>query len=302
VLGYIYFPAWVETDTSFIVKNIRHKKIFWNLEDPNHFGLFNHLAAPADIIFTSASELVPTYTAFFNKPTFALPWACCPKMHYPNSADPDFKHRRFDVVFVGNRYPTGMDRLYGEQSVLVPAIQWCKENNKKIGVFGYGNLTPHSWRFFPDVWVDSDENEPYDRLDIDCVNRNPDYHGPYQYHTSAFVAREMYNDSIVALCMNEQLDSPTMTSMRTYEACACGNPIISHWSLATENIFGEFVQMASTPEETREALDYIFKSESDGIIPAEALFAARKGIAEMYEHHTYRHRLLFLLEKLALFA
>lgn len=293
VVGYLYFASWGD-DFHRHAPLIKWPKIFWNLEDPNHFNAFFHHAQPADIIITSAAEVANSYQAVYEKPTYVLTWGCEPKLHYPNEDDPTFDDREFDIVFIGNRYPNEYDRVIGEQAVLLPALEWAKEHKKKIGFFGIGDASPHSWRFVPQVWLDERNRVPYLGHDMDCESRNPSYSGPYQSHTSAFDAAAVYRRSTVVLCVNEQLYSPTMTSMRTYEACACGNIVLSHVSLATTNIFGDLILHAGTPEETKAILDDIW--DESGKVKMPYFVRARRATAEMYEHETYSHRLTKLLQ------
>lgn len=273
-MGYLYFPVWASPPSQATLAKIKVPKIWWNLEDPNHFSKFIHQAQDADLIFTSASECINDYQSLYpGKPVHVLTWACEPTLHYPNKYDKNFLHREFDIVFVGNRYPGEMDRVIGEQVVLFPALEWADRNNKNIGVFGLGDDSAHSWKGIPAVWD-----------------------GPYQKYTNAFEAGKIYRKSTVVLCMNEQLESPTMCSMRTYEACACGNIVLSHYSAATANIFGDLVNIASTPTDTLRFLDYLFLSEAH--IPIREIVRANRAQVHVYEHHTYSHRLQELLNKI----
>lgn len=304
VLCYLYFSMWDDKFNNFSeeLERLKCPKIFWNLEDPNHFHMFWRQAKSADIVLTSAIELFSDYRQIYpDKYINSLTWACDPFMHYPNEEDPEFLSREFDIVFMGNRYPKEQDRVIGEFCVLFPAIRWAQQHNKRVGIFGKGDNTHFSWRYAEEVWKDKNGNVPYADDNLQCEGPiNPDYVGPYVGYTGAFESGNIYRKSIVVICLNEQLYSPTMTSMRTYEACACGNIVLSHFSLATQNIFGDVVSIANDPVETEEILSDIFESEEE--TPARFYKTlANKATVFVHQSQTYTHRLLKLLEFLGEF-
>ena len=294
-VGFLYFPDFLYQELYKRYKNIKVKKIFWNIEDPNHFNTLARQAATADFIFTTAAELARDYVSIFptGKVVDVLTWACDPEIHFPRLDDMELKDREFDIVFVGNRYPDQWARMLAEKAVLLPALAWGRAHNKKMGVWGIGDGSRHSWRYVPAVWIDECGNAPYGPSDTDCRDRLKSYSGIYQEFTGASVAPEIYRRSRVVLAMNEQITSPTMTSMRTYEACACGNIVLSHASPATESIFGGLVYQSATPQETAECLEEIF---SEDPVCSDSLIVAQKAAIEMIEHHTYAHRLRKIIE------
>ncbi len=271
VLAYVYFPSWSDVLPSNLT-DIKHKIVFWNIEDPNHFKSFYKQAQYADAIFTTASEMMDQYEIFYkDKYISCLPWACDPSKHYPNYEDLEFKNRKYDIVFVGNRYPDIHERCLGEMAVLIPTMKWARENGKKVYIFGSLDNSPHSWK----SWA---------------LMHTASYEGP----TNALDTGDIYRDSRIVICLNEQLKSPTMTSMRTYEACACGNIVFSHESIATQSLFGDCLYQSNRPEETGEVLDYLFDPQNAKTILAKAQWATLK----MFENHTYRHRIIKMLTEL----
>jgi spore maturation protein CgeB len=110
-------------------------------------------------------------------------------------------------------------------------------------------------------------------------------------------APNIYRKARVVLAMNEQTLSPTMCSMRTYEAAACGNIVLSHWSQATENIFKDTVITSNSREETLAYLDDIFLGSVESPNP---LYVEKAMMAcdLVMQQHTYRHRLSTLIRLL----
>jgi len=297
VIAYLYFASW-GGDYYKHIALMTPPKIFWNLEDPNHFDTFYKQAEPADIVITTAGELLNTYQQIYpDKRVDVLPWACEPKFHYPNVEDVEFKNRTYDLVFVGNRYPDQIDRVIGEHDVFLPALAWARERGKTFAVFGIGDQSIHSWRHVQEVWVDSKGRAPFGAFDFECKTRNPEYVGVYQSYTNSLVAGDIYRQSTVVICVNEQRNSPTMCSMRTFEACGCGNIVVSHDSWATRNLF-QGVWLSNSPSETVAILDEIFFGDPGFVPSRQAQLMAGKALRHVYEHHTYAHRLMKLLEML----
>ena len=316
-LGCIYLEPWVGPYEPKAFGKIRHKKIYWSSEDPNHYLCFCTSAIVADCVFTTAEERVRAYMGICpGRPVNVLMWGCDPLIHTTNGHDPDFQMRDFDIVFIGNRYPNCKARTDGERDVLLPAIDWAREHGKNVGVFGYGDFSEFSWREILSVWDDPFHN-PRDRVrknsdfrptgdKVDRVapslfaHRNPAYQGSYQYYTEHHEVAGIYNNATVVICINEQIDSPTMVSMRTFEALCCGNVVLSHLSLATSKMFGDYVYMANSPTETRRALDTIFgEPVSTAGISAEAAMKAEAGRECVLAEHTYTKRLQQIRETIS---
>jgi len=273
-IGFLFFAMFANPKAYEAYANLNIPKIFWAIEDPNHFGTLVEQARHADIIFTTAQECIHDYQLIYpDKPVHCLTWACEPEIHYLRPDDIFFEDRDWDIVFVGNRYPREFPRVIAEDVVLRPAIEWAEEHGKRLGVWGLGDDSQHSWRHYPLVY--------------------PKY---YREYTHALEAPNIYRRSIVVLAMNEQFDSPTMTSMRTYEACSTGNIVLSHGSVATSNIFGDVLLEANNPTETKEQLDWVFTEHG---INQEAVLMAQRAASKMINQHTYKHRLTYMLETLA---
>lgn len=264
LLCFIYFFDWIYPINDFLDR-IPCKKVFWSIEDPNHFNMTSKQANAADIILTSAAECVISYRSIYpDKPVYTLTMACEP--YYHNPGDLALAEREWDIVFVGNRYPAQPDRCLGEFTVFLPALKWALKNGKKFGVWGLwdGEL---GWSSCPLV----------------VANRQV-----YQAFTGCMEAPNIYRNAKIVLCMNEQLQSPTMTSMRTYEACASGAVVLSHYSVATENLFGNTVLLSQSAEETETLLTDIFSGS-----PIKQFYELLtfRCVSFVYEHHTYTKRL-----------
>jgi spore maturation protein CgeB len=227
---------------------------FWNIEDPNHFHRFKEQCQGFDHLFTTAAECVGDYQARGHEDVSILTLAGAPSCHYRC-----YRPRDLDAIFVGNHYPDHPDRMVGEQNVLLPFLsrRWSLE------VWGV-----EWWRGTP------------------CE--------PFWQGLTQGPVRDYYARARIVLGMNEQRASPTMTSMRPYEALACGAFHLSDWSVAMENLFedGRHLVLTRSAGETVELMDRYLWEEAR----REAI--AREGQRYVYQHHTYAHRIQQMLTHL----
>jgi len=239
--------------------------VFWSREDPFHYKIFKWESETADIICTSEEESIPDYKKDYpDTPTICTPMAAAPHIFHP-AVDKD---REWDIVFVGNRYKNREVRERGESEVLIPAIEWALENNKKIGVWGKGGPgTPDlfTWENLPLVW---------------------DTPGVYQPETLRLEAADIYRKAKVVLSYTSCPDAQTMLPNRLLQAAATGCVILSQRTPATDRILGKSGYHSSrSAEETKKKLSHIFDNLDECFQQAESTRT------HVISNHTFKQRL-----------
>jgi spore maturation protein CgeB len=214
----------------------------------------------ADFVFTSDSACVEKYHARLGHDRVHwLPLACAPEIHHPLPLDDGAT----DFVLSANWYRSEA-RLWAVQALVDPII-----------TAGYG-LTLFCYENF--LWP-----ERYARF----------WRGETHYLTTG----EQYRHGRAVLGLNNQrsgmdgLGKTCMTSMRTFEALACGKPFLASHSDAYEQlgfINGEHLAWTSDPAET---LDWAAR-----VLGPDGLRMARAGRDFVLAHHTYAHWLRRIID------
>lgn len=233
-------------------KGIPH--IFWASEDPMFFeSLSLPMARNSQYVFTTAAECIGKYYSHGIKAHLML-FACSPSFHHRVEPDPRFNH---DCIFVGNNYSQFPARLKGMEIILKPLIE------KKFDLKVYGL----------DWWLNR-KNRFFIEPDI--------YGGGLTYEEM----RTAYSSAKIVLGLHSVDTSPTMMSMRTFEALGCGAFYLTQWTPAVENLFTnhEHLVWSKSPQETVELVKHYLAR------PEERQRIARNGQAYVYANHTYHHR------------
>ena len=241
--------------------------VFWNKEDPVHFEKFIQSAQLFDVILTTDGGSLEAYRSRTKaKHTGVLTFAAQPKLHNPIREEP----RNNRVCFAGSFYANRHEQRRDEQLMLLDA---AVPFGLDIFDRNFGLTGPGANQFkFPE------------RL---------------QPHVQGRLA---YNDTIKAykryrlhLNVNSVVDSPTMFSRRVFELLASGTPVVSTYSRAIENVFGEDVVCLVQSE--REAQDAIQELMTDD---REWRRKSLSGIRSVFSSHTYAHRLSTILSSTSL--
>jgi spore maturation protein CgeB len=228
---------------------------WWTIEDPNSFEMFLPQAAEADFVFTSDENCIPAYRERLGHDrVFWLPMACSPEYHHPAPLLPGAA----DFVISANWY-TNQARLWGVATVVEP----LRRAGRTLALFCYENfLWPECYRPF------------------------------WRGATSCRTVSEQYRHGRVVIGLNNQrsgLDGhahTVMTSMRTFEALACGKPFLAAHSDAYARlglIDGTHLIAVRDANETVAAADRLLGAEGDAI--------ARAGRDFVLREHTYAQRL-----------
>ena len=177
---------------------------WWTIEDPNAIGGFMPQAMMADYVFTSDKACIPTYRQHLkHERIYWLPLAANEWLHKPAPLAEDAA----DFVFSGNWYDNQWAaRKWGTETVILPLAR----AGYSMAIFSY-------------------EEPPY-----------PELKDFWRGATSCYTTAEQYTHGRVVLGNNNQRsgmdgrDKTFMTSMRTFEALACGKPFLAPQSDAYE--------------------------------------------------------------------
>jgi spore maturation protein CgeB/SAM-dependent methyltransferase len=243
-----------------LVNYCRERKIptaFWNKEDPSHFDRFGHRAPLFDYVFTSDSDMIPTYRAAVKHDrVFALPFAAQPKIHNPILET----ERAYNVCFAGAYYALDHDeRRKDMDHLLRPSLAY----DLHIYDRQHGAAAANANAFqFPEVY-------------------QPAIRGRLEYDKMV----EAYKWYKVFLNVNSVKQSPTMFSRRVFELLACGTPVLSSYSKGIVALLGsDIVHISQSEAETRNHLERLLKDDDYWAK------VALKGIREVLSKHTYAHR------------
>lgn len=252
---------------------------YWTIEDPNSYQHTLPQARMADYIFTSDREMVNQYRYDLgNHRVYWLPLAASEDYHRPLPLADDAA----DFVVSCNFYPNEA-RVWANATVLLPLAR----AGYSMQIFAYA--------VNPDM---PDELRPFVQGD-----------GAVDGQPPCRCVANQYRHGRIVLGMNNQRSGmdgrgcTVMTSMRTFEALACGKPFLAAQSDAYEALgltFFDFspayvLDGARVPQRYGGNLA-VTSSAEETLRLAEALLADDHGIAErgrayVLSSHTYRHRL-----------
>lgn len=235
--------------------------VFWNKEDPIHFEKFIDSAKRFDYIYTTDANKIPDYQKHAkHKQVYALPFAAEPKHHNPIQ----FEERADGICFAGSYYA---NRHPERRAVMDQMLEISNQFGLTI----------------------------YDR---NFKRSEPEFRFPKQFEKSVVGSLsyseidKAYKGYRFILNVNSVIDSPTMFSRRVFEGMASGTPILSSYSKGINEIFGNLVMIAEKPEDLYEQMKQVSEDEDK----YRKLSIA--GIREIYEKHTYQHRLHFMLKNM----
>lgn len=238
-----------------LLKSRNISLVYWAIDDPPDFANMSlPLSRGAALTLTPAEECLPLYRKHGVNARF-FHFACNPSFHHATASS-----RRYasDFLLVGNYYTSYPQRKTGLEILLTPLL------SSPYSVHIYGN----------EHWLKNTDNY-----------RLPDeaYKG-YLPYTDLPAA---YSSAKIILGINSVIDSPTMMSMRIFEALGCGAFCLTHYSPAIEHNFRnhEHLVWSRNPDETLELAYYYLKRED---LRSKI---ARQGQAEVYRLHTYTHRI-----------
>ncbi|WP_407313734.1 glycosyltransferase [Desulfosporosinus sp. SB140] len=228
--------------------------VYWAIDDPPDWRRMSRpLARGASLVLTPAEECLPLYHRDKIRALY-FHFACNPSFHRP--VEPSLEYHS-DLLLVANYYTSYPQRAIGLETILTP----LRSEPYQLKI--YGN----------EYWV---SNTDHYSLPSNV------YRGylPYDQLPCA------YSSTKIVLGLHSVITSPTMMSMRTFEALGCRAFFLTHWSPAIENLFKNHIHLVWSrhPDETLELVRFYLKRED------LRLKIARQGQEEVYRSHTYQHR------------
>lgn len=229
--------------------------VWHTIEDPNSHEAFLPQGKHFDVVATTDCALCPTYARRFPLARVVwLPLAAQPALHFPKPEAADAA----DFVLLANWYENPA-RAEGVRAVVDPLL----EAGHSLALFSYPT---HRWPAKYDRW----------------------WRGGTKYLEVA----SYYPAGRVALGLNNQNCGTAMTSMRTFEALACGKPMLAAASTAYAALgfeWGKHFFWADGPAASLEIAARLLQR------PEEAAALARRGREFVLQTHSYRERLRTLL-------
>lgn len=234
--------------------------VFWNKEDPVHFGGFLHVARAVDYVFTTDIDCIARYKREVGHDrVYLLPFAAQPAVHNPIERFP----RDDAFCFAGSYYLKYPERQRDFRNLL----DVVKEL-KPVEIFdrNFGKAHPH-YEFPPEYQPYIMGSLPFDQID-------KAYKG-YRY----------------GINMNTIKQSQTMFARRVFELLASNTVVVSNFSRGMRLMFGDLVVSSDASSEIRRRLAPL----GDDTTLRKFRLA---GLRKVMEQHTYAHRLAYVAEKL----
>lgn len=229
--------------------------VYWAIDDPPDWNRMSRpLGRWASLVLTPAQECLPLYQREKIRALY-FHFACNPTFHHP--IEPSLEYT-CDLLLVANYYTSYPQRKIGLETILTP----LRSGPFHLKVFGNEHWLENTDHYTLPTGV-YQGYLPYDRLPL------------------------AYSSAKIVLGLHSVIGSPTMMSMRTFEALGCQAFFLTHWSPALENMFKNHVHLVWSrhPDETLELVRFYLNRED------LRQKIARQGQEEVYRHHTYQHRI-----------
>ena len=229
--------------------------VYWAIDDPPDWRLMSRpLGRRASLVLTPAKECLPLYQREKIRALY-FHFACNPSFHHPT--EPSLEYT-CDLLLVANYYTSYAQRKIGLETILTP----LRSAQFHLKVFGNEH------------WL----------ANTDHYTLPPEV---YQGYLPYADLPRAYSSAKIVLGLHSVIDSPSMMSMRTFEALGCRAFFLTHWSPAIENLFKNHVHLVWSrhPDETLELVRFYLSRED------LRQKIAHQGQEEVYRNHTYQHRL-----------
>lgn len=229
--------------------------VYWAIDDPPDWRRMSlPLARGSTLVLTPATECLSRYRQNKVNALF-FHFACNPLFHHRVAETEPFSS---DIVFVGNYYTSYPERRIGIDILLTPLLKTAY----KLRVYG---------------------NEHW-------LNNTDQYFLPPNIYAGYLAYADLpsaYSAAKIVLGINSVVNSPSMMSMRIFEALGCGAFLLTHYTPALENYFKNHIHLVWSrhPDETLELVRfYLARDDLRRKI-------AEKGQEEVYRLHTYLKRI-----------
>ena len=235
--------------------------VFWNKEDPVHFGTFLSLARHFDHVFTTDIDCIPRYMhALGHNRVGLLPFAAQPSLHNPLAT----LARKPGFNFAGSWY-----RRYPTRQRDFAALMQAASAMGPVDIFdrNFGESQPDN--YFPDEYLAMVRGRlPFGQID------------------------QAYKGYRFGLNVNTVKHSQSMFARRVFELMASNTVVVSNVARGMRLFFGDLVVAGDDSTALDAGLRQLW--QDDFRYRKHRLMALRAALRE----HTYAHRLAYLLARL----
>lgn len=235
--------------------------IFWNKEDPSHYGTFLETARLVDYVFTTDADCIPYYKKDLGHDNvFLLPFAAQPTLHNPIEK----YDRKKAFNFAGSYYLRYPERQRDFEALINAAQPFL---SVEIHDRNFEKKHPHY--IFPDKYIPM-------ILGSLCPDEIDRAYKGYEF----------------GININTIKYSQTMFARRAFELLASNTSVISNYSHGQRLLLGDLIISSDNEEELGKNIkiwlgDELYRRKL-------RLLGLRKVMLE----HTYRHRLDYICERL----
>jgi hypothetical protein len=242
--------------------------VFWNKEDPPHFGQFDTLTRLFEFVLTTDADCIEKHRTNIGHDRIGLmTFAAQPRIHF---CDPSFK-RIPRPCFVGTNYTSRYPERKAQRDVILkPALA--------MGLLIYDRST-----------IDPVMHTTVDQYDRPAYRFPDDYDAAIVGGLRYEALCNIYRYYRVFLSVNSVQHSPTMFPRRVVELLLSGTPVLSGESRALTTLFGDCVPQSCDAKKTAELLHAFLEDDT---------FWSRYSIAGqqlVLGSHTATHRFADLL-------
>ncbi|WKD51445.1 FkbM family methyltransferase [Microbulbifer spongiae] len=234
--------------------------VFWNKEDPVHFGTFLNTARIFDFVFTTDIDCISRYKSILcHGKVYYLPFACQPKIHNPIEQF----NRKDAFCFAGSYYAHYPERMRDLSNFSKYLTKY-----KPLEIYDRNHGEDHPDYKFPSIF------DPYIIGSLPFEKINMAYKG-YRY----------------AINLNSIKQSQTMFARRVYELLASNTITVSNYSRGIRLMLGNLV---ITGDDGVELVQRIESLVSCDLAWRKFRLA---GLRKVMLEHTYQDRLAYVTAK-----
>lgn len=238
--------------------------VFWNKEDPLHFGAFLETARLFDHVLTTDSGCIPRYRRLLGHDRVGvMPFGVQPTIHHPICSEP----RQASSVFAGAWYGRMPERSR-DFTRSADALALAAE----LVILDRFNGKGQSYQRFPQR-----------------------YQSAIRPAVTYEETGDVFRHHVIGLNLNTIKSSPTMFARRAFELAACGTSVYGNYSLGLHLLLDGDVVSSDEPERL---LKEAWAELRD---PEAKYFRARRlrALRTVMREHTWAHRVQ-LIGKIAL--
>ncbi|MDN3904179.1 glycosyltransferase [Arthrobacter sp. YD2] len=248
-------------------KNAGLPTVFWNKEDPVHYGSFISTASLFDYVFTTDLDSVERYKSMLNhNSVYLMPFFCEPLLHSPVQE----YNRQPTASFAGAYYARYPDRQKDFDSIMT-------------GVSALGDVAIFDRNFGSD---------------------DPAYLYPEKYRTMikgglpyADIARS-YKGYDFGVNLNSVKESQSMFARRVFDLILCDTHVVSNYSRGLRLMFGDLVISSDDAGTIDASIQQLMGNDGTVRENAYAAYVRHLALRKVLAEHTTTSRLEYLSSKI----